>query len=67
MNRIHRVSVSLSAHENALVRALVAYGQGAGDAADVLRFGGVQHARETLARTAPEKLAEIDRRHGGEE
>jgi hypothetical protein len=63
MNREYRVSVSLSDHENALVRALVA-GQGAGDAADVLRFGGVQHARETLARTAPERLAEIDRRHG---
>jgi hypothetical protein len=57
--------VSISDHEKALLLAVVTGGHGYTDAPSVLRVGGVQMARDILARTAPEKLAAIDRKFGG--
>lgn len=62
--RENRPGVALSDHEKAILAAVVQGGHGFGDVPSVLRVGGVQHARELLARTAPGKLAEIDQRFG---
>jgi len=62
--RDNRPGVSISDHEKALLLAVVTGGHGYTDAPSVLRVGGVQMARDILARTAPAKLAEIDRRFG---
>ena len=65
--RDNRPGVAISDHEKALLAAVVTGGHGYTDTPSVLRVGGVQMAREILARTAPEKLAAIDRKFGGGE
>lgn len=61
-----RVGVPVSPLQRAILAAVVEPG-GYGDQAGALRALGIQGARELLARTAPAKLAEIDRRFGGAE
>ena len=65
--RENRPGVAISDHEKALLGAVVTGGHGYNDPPEILRIGGVRLAREILARTAPEKLAAIDRRFGGAE
>ena len=61
-----RVDVTLSQREAALIALAVELG-GHGDKAGALRALSAQGAREMLARIAPAKLAEHDRRFGGAE
>ena len=66
MAREDRIGVSLSPYEKAIAAACVQL-CGYPDQSSVLRIDGITGARDKLAKVAPEKLAEIDRRFGGTE
>ena len=66
MAREERIGVSLSEYEKAIAAGCVQL-CGYVDQSAVLRALGIPGARDLLARTAPAKLAEIDRRFGGTE